>query len=113
MTDSRTSAFVCAVCGSVYPERSLLEQCEATAAEPGVYVRGTLIRPIGAGGGTGLGWLTGSYLLGLDDPRGEVHVRIYRANFLWGRADFKVDEFESLGEVCEAEWREAVARGDQ
>jgi hypothetical protein len=57
--------------------------------------------------------LTGSYLLGLDDPRGEAHVRIYRASFLWGRADFKVDEFESLGEVSEAEWREAVARGDQ
>lgn len=113
MTDSHTSAFLCAVCGSVYPDQGVAERCEAIVAETEVHVRGTLVRPVDAGEGTGLGWVTGSYLLGLDDPRGDAHVRLYRASFLWGRADFRVGEIESLGVVTEAEWREAVARGDQ
>jgi hypothetical protein len=97
----------------VYAEQRLVEQCEGAAAEPEALFRGTLVRPVAAGEGTGLGWVTGSFLLGIGDPRGDAHARFYRASFLWGRADFSVDDLESLGVVTEAEWREAVARGDQ
>ena len=75
-------------------------------------VRGTLVRPVAAGEGTGLGWVTGSFLLGLEDPRGEAHVRFYRASFLWGRADFRAGDLESLGPATQSEWMEAVARGE-
>lgn len=111
--DSRASAFLCDVCGSIYADATEAVRCASTAEESESICRGTLVRPVAAGAGTGLGWVTGSYLLGLDDPRGEAHVRHYRANFLWGRADFRLGELESLGVVSEAEWREAVARGDQ
>jgi hypothetical protein len=113
VTDSPLSAFICAGCGSVYSAKEVAEPCESTPAEPETLARGTLVRPVAAGEGTGLGWVTGSFLLGLDDPRGEAHVRFYRASFLWGRADFRAADLESLGTVSEAEWREAVARGDQ
>jgi hypothetical protein len=107
------SAFICDVCGSVYPEKEVAERCASVLAEPEALERGMLVRPVAAGDGTGLGWVTGSFLLGLDDPRGGAHVRFYRASFLWGRADFIVGDLEPLGVVTEAEWREAVARGDQ
>lgn len=107
------SAYVCDVCGSVYPSAEQKRACVERPADPEVLECGSLVRPIDAGSGTGLGWLTGSYLLGLDDPRGEAHERLYRASFLWGRADFKAADLESLGVVSESEWREAVARGDQ
>ena len=113
MMDSPTSAYICAVCGSVYPAKETADRCASSPTEPEMLEKGTLVRPVAAGEGTGVGWLTGSYLLGLDDPRGEAHTRVYRANFLWGRADFRLGELESLGVVTEAEWREAVARGDQ
>src|SRR5512145_2726919 len=103
-----TSACLCVVCGSVYPDQAVADRCASAPAEAESIVRGTLVRPVAAGAGTGLGWVTGSFLLGLDDPRGDAHTRLYRANFLWGRADFRLGELESLGEVTEAAWREAV-----
>ncbi len=106
-------AFECEVCGSVYTDRDLAGACEVFPAEPETIPAGTLVRAKSGGAGTGLGWLTKSFLLGLDDPRGQAHIRLYRANFLWGRADFRADDLEPLGPATEAEWRAAVERGDQ
>ena len=106
-------AFECEVCGSVYTERDLAASCELFPAEPETIAPGTLVRAREAGPGTGLGWVTASFLLGLDDPRGQAHIRLYRASFLWGRADFREYELEPLGPATEAEWRAAVERGDQ
>ena len=106
-------AFVCEVCGSVYTDRDRAGACEVFPAEPETIAPGTLVRAREAGPATGLGWVTKSYLLGLDDPRGQAHIRLYRASFLWGRADLRDNELEALGPATEAEWRAAVERGDQ
>jgi hypothetical protein len=52
-----------------------------------------------------------SYLLGLADPRGPAHARIYRASFLWGRADFRYGELTVRGPATEAEWRAEIEGG--
>jgi len=106
-------AFECEVCGSVYADRDLAGTCEVFPAEPETIAPGTLVRAREGGAGTGLGWVTKSFLLGLDDPRGQAHLRLYRASFLWGRADFREQDLEPLGPATEAEWRAAVERGDQ
>ena len=74
---------------------------------------GFLVLAREGGPGTGLGWVRKSFLLGLDDPRGQAHLRLYRASFLWGRADLIASDLEPLGPATEAEWRAAVERGDQ
>lgn len=94
MTDPGTAASACAVCGSVYPDPADAVRCRAFPAEADELARGTLVRVRAAGAGTGLGWVRGSFLLGLDDPRGAPHTRFYRANFLWGRADFRIGDLE-------------------
>jgi hypothetical protein len=101
-------AFVCEVCESVYTDRDLAGACEVFPAEPETIAPGTLVRARDAGPATGLGWVTKSFLLGLDDPRGQAHIRLYRASFLWGRADLRYYELESLGPATEAEWRAAI-----
>ena len=106
-------AFSCEVCGSIYTDRDLAGACEVFPAEPDEIPPGTLVRAREGGAGTGLGRVTTSYLLGLEDPRGQAHIRLYRASFLWGRADFRASDLESLGPATEAEWRAAVERGDQ
>ena len=106
-------AFACEVCGSVYSDRDLAGACEVFPAEPETIAPGTLVRAREAGPATGLGRVASSFLLGLEDPRGQAHIRLYRASFLWGRADFRESELESLGPATEAEWRAAVERGDQ
>lgn len=113
MRQAGAFAFECEVCGSVYTDRDLAGACEVFPAEPDAIPAGTLVRAREAGPGTGLGRVTASFLLGLDDPRGQAHIRLYRASFLWGRADFRVHELEPLGPATEAEWRAAVERGDQ
>lgn len=97
----------------MYTSRDLATACEAHEVEPETIERGTLVRPRGTGPGTGLGWVRRSFLIGMDDPRGPAHTRFYRANFLWGSADFRAGDLESLGPATEAEWRAAVERGDQ
>jgi hypothetical protein len=106
-------AFQCEVCGSVYSDRDLAGACEVFPAEPETIPPGTLVRAREGGPGTGLGWVKKSYLLGLEDPRGQAHIRLYRASFLWGSADFRAGDLEPLGPATEAEWRAAVERGDQ
>lgn len=113
MADSRTSAYICDVCGSVYADAGIAAACAGHEPEAETIATGSLVRPLDAGAGTGLGWVTGSFLLGMGDPRGEAHVRYYRASFLWGRADFLASDLEAIGVVTESEWREAVARGEQ
>ena len=106
-------AFECEVCGSVYTDRDLAGRCEVFPAEPETIAPGTLVRAREGGTGTGLGWVRKSFLLGLEDPRGPVHLRLYRASFLWGRADLRAADLEPLGPATEAEWRAAVERGEQ
>jgi hypothetical protein len=113
VTSTGPFAFACDVCGSVYTDRDRAGACEAFPAEPEEIAPGTLVRAREAGPATGLGWLKRSYLLGLDDPRGQAHIRLYRAAFLWGSADFRVGELEPLGPASEAEWRAAVERGEE
>jgi len=105
-------AFTCEVCDSVYDDRDLAGACEVFPAEAETIAPGTLVRAREAGPATGLGRVTGSFLLGLEDPRGPAHIRLYRASFLWGRADFRAPELEPLGPATDAEWRAAVERGD-
>ena len=112
MTEIGPFAFACDACGSVYTDRDRAVVCESFPVEPEAIAPGCLVRAVEGGPGTGLGRTSGSFLLGLDDPRGEAHIRLYRASFLWGRADFRASELESLGPATDAEWRAAVARGD-
>ena len=106
-------AYACEVCGTVYSDRDLAGACEVFPAEPETIPPRTLVRARHGGPGTGLGYVTKSFLLGLEDPRGQAHIRLYRANFLWGRADFRAGELEPLGPATEAEWRAAVEEGRQ
>jgi len=112
VTEIGPFAFACDTCGSVYSDRDRAVVCESIPAEPETIAAGSMVRAREGGAGTGLGRTTGSFLLGLDDSRGEAHIRLYRASFLWGRADFRASELESLGPATEAEWRAAVERGD-
>ena len=106
-------AFACEVCGSIYTDRDLAGACEVFPAEADEIPAGTLVCAREGGPGTGLGRVTTSFLLGLEDPRGQAHIRLDRASFLWGRADFRASQLESLGPATEAEWRAAVERGDR
>jgi len=106
-------AFSCEACGSVYMDRDRALACESIPVEEEAIPAGMLVRAVGAGANTGLGRTTASFLLGLDDPRGQVHIRLYRASFLWGRADFRREELEVLRPATDEEWRAAVARGEE
>ena len=101
----------CQVCGSVYvwPDDAL--KCSQFPAEPELLHPGSLVEARDAAPQTGAGFLTSSFLIGLDDPRGDPHTRFYRVSFLWGRADFRVEELIDHGPTTEAEWRAAVTEG--
>ena len=101
----------CPVCGSVYESAEEAGRCALAPAPPEAIPPGTLVEAAGAAAETGAGYLTRSFLIGLDDPRGPAHTRLYRVNFLWGRADFRAEELVSHGPATEAEWRDAVSRG--
>ena len=102
---------VCSVCGSMYASAEEAARCALVPAPPEEIPPGTLVEAAGAAPETGPGYLTRSFLIGLDDPRGPAHTRFYRVSFLWGRADFRAEELVSHGPATEAEWREAVHRG--
>lgn len=110
MIELGPGAFACGVCGAVYPDSAQAQTCESFPVEPETVQPGTMIRVGNASAHAGPGLVSTSFVLGLDDPRGEAHTRYYRASFLWGRADFRLDEFEVVGPATHQEWREAVER---
>ena len=101
----------CDVCGSVYVWPDDAARCAAVPAEPEILTSGRMVEARDAAPQTGAGYLTGSFLIGLDDPRGEAHIRFYRVSFLWGRADFRINEIIDHGPATESEWRTAVTEG--
>jgi hypothetical protein len=105
---ARRTGHVCPVCGTVYDDEERAARCAAVRAEPEEIAPGTLVEVRGAAPATGPGLIARSFLLGLDDPRGEAHTRFYRANFLWGRADLRAADLIARGPATEAEWRAAV-----
>jgi hypothetical protein len=104
-------AHACRVCGAIYPREEEARQCEAFAVRPEEIPARTLVEARGAAPETGLGLVTGSFLLGLGDPRGEAHTRLFRVNFIWGRADFRAEDLIPRGPATEAEWRALVEEG--
>lgn len=101
----------CPVCGSIYESQEEAARCAAVPAPPEEIPPGTLVEARDAAPETGAGYLTRSFLVGLDDPRAPVHTRFYRVSFLWGRADFRAEEIVSHGPTTEDEWRQAVFEG--
>jgi len=99
----------CSVCGSIYRTADEASRCERAPVEPERISPGTIVEvsPEDAPA-TGPGYVRTSYLLGLDDPRGPAHTRMYRASFLWGRADFRFGELSVRGPATEAEWRAEI-----
>jgi hypothetical protein len=97
--------FPCPTCGAMYDSAERAELCAAVAPEPEQIPRGTIVEVSEAhAAATGPGYVRKSFLLGLDDPRGPVHARIYRASFIWGSADFRLGELTVRGPATEAEW---------
>jgi hypothetical protein len=99
----------CPLCGSLYASAERAEQCAAVAPEPEKIPPGTIVEVSEEhAAATGPGYVRKSFLLGLDDPRGPVHARIYRASFVWGSADFRMGELAVRGPATEAEWRAEI-----
>src|SRR6185369_5620177 len=98
----------CPVCDSQYDSAERAARCAAIAARPEEIPPRTLVEARGAHSATGPGWVTRSFLIGLDDPRGEAHSRLYRTSFIWGRADLTAADLIVRGPATEAEWRAAV-----
>ena len=103
---------VCPVCGTVYDAADRAARCASVPPAPEEVPAGTLVEARGAARATGPGLVRGSFLLGLEDPRGATHARLYRTSFIWGRADLGVDEIDVKRPATEAEWREAVETFD-
>jgi hypothetical protein len=93
----------------MYDSAERAERCAAAPVEPEEIPPGTIVDVPGQdAAATGPGLVRNSYLLGLDDPRGAAHARIYRASFIWGRADFRAGELVVRGPATEAEWRAEI-----
>jgi hypothetical protein len=103
--------FPCLVCGSMYDSSERAAQCAAVAPEPERIAPNTIVEvPEPDAATTGPGLVRRSYLLGLDDPRGPAHARLYRASFLWGSADFRFGDLAVRGPSTEAEWRAEIEK---
>jgi hypothetical protein len=107
------SLHACPACGSVYASEDDARRCGALPVPPEELGPGTLVEAKGAAAETGPGLVGGSYLLGLGDPRGEAHTRLYRVSFIWGRADFRAADLVARGHATEAEWRALVESGQK
>jgi hypothetical protein len=96
----------CSVCGAFYDDPETARACAAAPAEPEEIAVGALVEVTGEQ--CGPGWVVSSFLLGVGDPRGATHERLYRARFLWGQADFHRGQLLDRGPATEAEWRAAL-----
>jgi hypothetical protein len=93
----------------MYDSAERAAACAAVAPEPEEIPPGTIVEVSQEhAAATGPGYVRKSYLLGLDDPRGPAHARIYRASFVWGSADFRMGELAVRGPATEAEWRAEI-----